>query len=121
MFRLAYRGGVTTGIVAPLTRGFVSGINAAFSTGARHKLGRGALVSGAGAVHVTVHPGGSASVSTQLAALRHLLLSDAGGDMGVWLERVRAVRIETSPHLLHRDIRRFIVLNFAVIRGRRRS
>ena len=91
--RLAYRAGVTTGIVAPQTRGFLAGLNTAFSTGARHKLEKGALVQEIGAVHVAVHPVGSPSVSTQIAALRHLLLGESSGDVKEWFRRIGKVRV----------------------------
>ncbi|KAI0825194.1 carbohydrate esterase family 9 protein [Trametes gibbosa] len=74
---LAYRSGVTTGIVAPQSSGFLAGLNAAFSTGARHKLEPGALVQEVGGLHVAIHPVGTPSVSTQIAALRRLLLGGA--------------------------------------------
>ncbi|KAM5543998.1 hypothetical protein V8D89_002615 [Ganoderma adspersum] len=86
---LAYRAGVTTGIVAPQTRGFLAGLNTAFSTGARHKLEKGALVQEAGAVHVAIHPVGSPSVSTQIAALRHLLLGETSGDVKEWFGKIK--------------------------------
>ncbi len=89
---LAYRAGVTTGIVAPQTRGFLAGLNTAFSTGARHKLEMGALVQEAGAVHVAIHPIGSPSVSTQIAALRHLLLGETSGDVKEWFKKIKRVR-----------------------------
>ncbi|KAI0748925.1 composite domain of metallo-dependent hydrolase [Fomes fomentarius] len=97
---LAYRSGVTTGIVAPQTSGFLAGLNTAFSTGARHKLTEGALVQEAGAVHVAIHQVGSPSVSTQIAALRNLLLGETRGDVKEWFGRIKAgevpLVIETS-------------------------
>ncbi|KAI1784439.1 composite domain of metallo-dependent hydrolase [Ganoderma leucocontextum] len=86
---LAYRAGVTTGIVAPQTHGFLAGLNTAFSTAARHKLEKGALVQEAGAVHVAIHPVGSPSVSTQIAALRHLLLGETTGDVKEWFGKIK--------------------------------
>ena len=90
--RLAYRSGVTTGIVAPQTSGFLAGLNTAFSTGARHKLVQGALVQDAGAVHAAIHQVGSPSVSTQIAALRNLLLGETRGDVKEWFGKIKAVR-----------------------------
>ncbi|KAH8116643.1 composite domain of metallo-dependent hydrolase [Phellopilus nigrolimitatus] len=76
---LGYRAGVTTGITAPKHRGFLSGLSTAFGLGAAHKLEKGALVQEVAAVHVTVgHMGKTPSISTQIAALRHLLLDDGG-------------------------------------------
>jgi len=70
---LAYRGGVTTAISAPVTYGFLAGLGVAFSTGARHKLEDGAVVRSVTALHVHVGPAQGASVSTQIATLRKLL------------------------------------------------
>ena len=91
---------MTTGIVAPQTRGFLAGLNTAFSTGARHKLEKGALVQEIGAVHVAIHPVGSPSVSTQIAALRHLLLGETSGDVKEWYSKIRRVRRLRSLFLL---------------------
>ena len=79
--------------MAPQTRGFLAGLNTAFSTGAKHKLAQGAIVQESGTVHVAVHPGGSQSVSTQIAALRHLLLNQTDGELGRAFERIRKVRL----------------------------
>jgi hypothetical protein len=74
---LAYlRGGVTAGIVAPQARGFLAGVGAAFATGAANKLEKGALISDDVALHVRVSVALPASVSTQIAALRGLLLAE---------------------------------------------
>ncbi|KAG5648502.1 hypothetical protein DXG03_003113 [Asterophora parasitica] len=83
----AYQAGVTTAIVAPATRGFLSGLSTVFSTGAAHKLARGAIVQDVAALHVKVGSS-SASVSTQIGTLRHLLL---GGGKGTLAERFRQV------------------------------
>jgi hypothetical protein len=75
---LAYlRGGVTAGIVAPQSSQFLSGLSASFSTSATHKLARGAIVDPEAALHVTISLGlgFATSVSTQIAALRRLLLT----------------------------------------------
>ena len=82
---------MTTGIVAPQSGGFLAGLNTAFSTGAGHKLARGALVQDAGAVHVAIHQVGSPSVSTQIAALRHLLLGETTGDVKEWFGKIKTV------------------------------
>ncbi|KAF7323766.1 Carbohydrate esterase family 9 protein [Mycena kentingensis (nom. inval.)] len=73
---LAYRNGITTGVTAPMSGGFLSGLSVAFSTRSPHKLVDGALVQGVTALHVTLSLNGRASVSTQMAALRGLLLGD---------------------------------------------
>lgn len=74
IYRLAYRSGVTTAISAPVSYSFLAGLGVAFSTGARHKLEDGAVVRPMTALHVHVGPGQGASVSTQIATLRRLLL-----------------------------------------------
>lgn len=93
---IAYRAGVTTGIVAPASGGFLSGVSTAFSLAAPHKLADGAIVQESGAVHVAIHPMGVPSVSTQIAALRRLLLHSSEGDAGVWFDKVKNV----SPAVL---------------------
>lgn len=94
----AYRAGVTTGIVSPQSDGFLSGLSAAFSLAAPHKLAAGAVVQRAGAVHVAIHRGEAQSVSTQVAALRRLLLlgsdsdnlkTEEEGELGAWFARIR--------------------------------
>ncbi|EJF61656.1 composite domain of metallo-dependent hydrolase [Dichomitus squalens LYAD-421 SS1] len=85
----AYRAGVTTGIVSPQSNGFFSGLNTAFSLATPHKLADGAIVQRAGAVHVSIHLGSQQSVSTQIAALRHLLLNQTDGDLGEWFDGIR--------------------------------
>ncbi|KAM5537547.1 hypothetical protein V8D89_008760 [Ganoderma adspersum] len=86
----AYRAGVTTGIVSPQSDGFLSGVSAAFSLAAPHKLAEGAIVQRAGAVHVAIHRGEAQSVSTQVAALRRLLLDSdrTEGELGTWFARI---------------------------------
>ncbi|KAH8116645.1 composite domain of metallo-dependent hydrolase [Phellopilus nigrolimitatus] len=84
---LAYRSGVTVGVTAPTHDGFFGGLSTAFGLGAAHKLESDALVQEVAAVHVAIgHSGSSASVSTQIAALRRLLLEPAPGDVGMWFK-----------------------------------
>ena len=98
---LGYRAGVTVGVVSPITydvftasRAFLSGLSAAFSLGSAHKLEGGAVVQDIVAVHVAVgHSVTSASVSTQIAALRHLLLHPPPGEAKKWFQEVANVRI----------------------------
>ncbi|KAJ7090098.1 hypothetical protein C8R44DRAFT_751081 [Mycena epipterygia] len=71
----AYRGGVTTAIVARQGNGFLQGIGAAFCVGARNALARGAIVQAETSLHVSLHSGMAASVSTQIAALRECCYS----------------------------------------------
>jgi len=75
-FRLAYRAGVTKAIVAPIHYGFFGGLGTSFSTGAAHKLADGAVIHQVTALHVAVgHLSSRPSISTQIAALRALLLA----------------------------------------------
>ena len=74
-FRLAYRAGVTKAVVAPVHYGFFGGLGTSFSTGAVHKLADGAVIQEVTALHVSVgHFASRPSISTQIAALRSLLL-----------------------------------------------
>lgn len=74
---LAYRAGVIKAVVAPVHYGFFAGLGAEFSTGAMHKLADGAVIQEVTALHFSVGHFTSSSrpsISTQIAALRHLLL-----------------------------------------------
>ena len=82
--RLAYHSGVVAGITAPSSKGLLSGLSAAFATGASHRLEHGAILQDVTALHIHLSQDYStiASVSTQMAALRKLLLGqDVGGDV----------------------------------------
>ncbi|KAF9653278.1 carbohydrate esterase family 9 protein [Thelephora ganbajun] len=98
---LAYRGGVTTAISAPVSYGFLAGLGVAFSTGARHKLEDGAVVRPITALHVHVGPGQEASVSTQIATLRKLLID--GAKHGAF-QRVAQGKIPLVVHTHSADI-----------------
>ncbi|OJT07645.1 hypothetical protein TRAPUB_1485 [Trametes pubescens] len=65
------------------------GMSTTFSLAAPHKLADGAIVQESGAVHVAIHPMGVPSVSTQIAALRRLLLHPSEGEAGVWFDKVK--------------------------------
>ncbi|KAK0218162.1 hypothetical protein IW262DRAFT_1449299 [Armillaria fumosa] len=101
---LAYRSGVTTAIVAPVARGLISGLTAAFSTGSAHKLQKGAVVQDATALHVIVSLNSPISVSTQIATLRRLLLGRGSGDLGTQFERVAAGKIPLVIDVDNADI-----------------
>ena len=73
--------GVTVGITAPISRGFISGLSTAFNTGSPHKLAPGAVLQDVTAFHVSIDSGAS-SVSTQIAVLRSLLKGNGDGDLG---------------------------------------
>lgn len=67
------------GITSPSHTGFLSGVGAFFSLDSPHKLANGSVVE-EGGVHVSVgHGHGQASISTQIAALRRLLLQAVDG------------------------------------------
>ncbi|KAG5639405.1 hypothetical protein H0H81_002937 [Sphagnurus paluster] len=83
----AYRFGVTTGIVAPTSSGFLSGLSTAFSTGVAHRMVEGAVLQNVTALHVTVGHS-KASVSTQIATLRRLILGGGDGDLAVRFHQV---------------------------------
>jgi len=74
-FSLAYRAGVTKAVVAPVHYGFFGGLGTSFSTGAMHKLADGAVIQEVTALHFSIgHFASRPSISTQIAALRCLLL-----------------------------------------------
>ncbi|EPS99813.1 hypothetical protein FOMPIDRAFT_1060582 [Fomitopsis schrenkii] len=90
---LAYRAGVTKGISAPAHRGFYAGLGTTFFTGATNRLDKGAIIQETTAVHITVRPELSVSVSTQVAALRRMLLHPVDGDAGDWFRAVGEGRV----------------------------
>ena len=90
---MAYRMGVTTGIVAPIHEGFLSGLSTSFSTGARHRLSEGAIIQDENALHVSIKHIGFPSVSTQIGTLRRLLLHpDENTDIGRWFKKIAEAR-----------------------------
>ncbi|KAJ7685890.1 hypothetical protein B0H17DRAFT_985428 [Mycena rosella] len=97
----AYRGGVTTAIVAPMGRDFLLGMGAAFATGASNALAKGAIVQSETALHIAVNSQMPASVSTQIAALRNLLFSSSAS--GPW-SRVQSAAIPLVITVHNADI-----------------
>ncbi|KAF8897044.1 carbohydrate esterase family 9 protein [Gymnopilus junonius] len=79
---LAYRSGVTIAVTAPSHNRFFGGLGTSFSLGASHKLEEGAIVQAVTAVHMSIRHSSKLSVSTQIAALRRLLLGSHEGDVG---------------------------------------
>ena len=69
--RLSFISGVSTAITAPVG---TIGISTAFYTGARNALEDGAILQEDVALHLQISRDSSASVSTQIAALRKTLL-----------------------------------------------
>ncbi|CDO72361.1 hypothetical protein BN946_scf184977.g58 [Trametes cinnabarina] len=100
----AYRYGVTTGVVAPQGSGFLAGLSTAFSTAAAHKLEDGALVQEVGGLHVSIHPRGKPSVSTQIAALRELLLGGGTGELKHWVNKIREGEVPLVVEVESADI-----------------
>lgn len=96
--RLAYRSGVSTAITSPISDGLLGGLGTYFSLGAKHKLEREAVLSDVTAVHVAVlhQIAGGPSVSTQIAALRRLLLGPYTGERGASFEAVVKVLIHDT-------------------------
>lgn len=75
--RLAYRAGVTAGVSAPLTDGFLSGVSTAFGTGLPHRLAEGAILQTEAALHFDL-TSESPSISTQISALRNIFVAREG-------------------------------------------
>ncbi|KAF7323617.1 Carbohydrate esterase family 9 protein [Mycena kentingensis (nom. inval.)] len=75
---LAFRNGITTAVVAPVSYGFLGGLSTVFRTDAPHKLADGAVTQDVAALHVTVSMNLRASVSSQIGALKALLGSASG-------------------------------------------
>lgn len=88
---LAYRAGVTSAITAPSHDRFYSGLGTFFSLGGMHKLQEGAIIQEVTGVHVAVRHFGTPSVSTQIAALRRLLLGPSEGAAGSWFKKAADV------------------------------
>jgi hypothetical protein len=91
---LAYRAGVTMGITAPSHTGFYSGLSTVFSLGAMHKLEEGAVLQDVAGLHISVSHFGGVSISTQIAALRRLLLDPPKATSALWFQQV----IEVSAY-----------------------
>jgi hypothetical protein len=105
--RMAYRSGVTLGttsFVKPLPWGrssIIAGVSTTFCTGCYHAMERGSIIQQFSAVHVAVHRAHpfsrekQASVSSQIAGLRRLLLGWEGQETetGKWFKRAAEVRV----------------------------
>jgi hypothetical protein len=88
---------VTTAVVAPQGNGFLQGLGTAFDVGAPHALSAGAIVQDETSLHISLHSGMRASVSTQIAALRRLLFDD---DASRPWTRVRKVCVFSGRSIL---------------------
>lgn len=89
--RLAYRSGVTVGVTAPSSSGFLDGLGTAFNTRSPNRLASGAVVQDITALHVNIDST-KPSVSTQIAALRHLLNGGGEGELKAHFANVVKVR-----------------------------
>ncbi|KAF9012180.1 composite domain of metallo-dependent hydrolase [Hymenopellis radicata] len=105
---LAYRSGVTSAVVSPQvsleTHGFFSGLATAFSTGAKHKLERGAVIKDVSGLHVILSMAASHSVSTMVGTLRRLLSGQAHGDIGEQFESIVEGRLPLVIYAHNADI-----------------
>ena len=107
---MAYRTGVTSGISSPMHSGFISGVGAYFTLDSAHKLSDGAVVK-EGGVHVRLGHG-SVGISTQVAALRHLLLGAIenvnSGGASTWFHKVVNVGHSLTQHISYRTYSKFM-------------
>jgi hypothetical protein len=88
LIRLAYRGGVTAAVTAPIHSGFIGGLSVAFNTGATNRLSKGGILQKVAALHVTInHDVKQPSVSAQISALRNLLSGNGRGEMGEYFRK----------------------------------
>lgn len=89
MTSLAYRSGVTKGVTAPTHTRFLSGLSTVFSLGVMHDFEPGAIIQNVAGLHISIrHFSGTPSISTQIAALRRLLLDPLKGAWTEWLKLV---------------------------------
>jgi len=107
---LAYHSGVTTGITAPTGSLFYAGLSTAFSTGALNKLDKEAVVQDINALHVSIRHFGLPSVSTQVGALRRLLLDPPKGGAGQYFKAVADGRVTLVVNTDSADIIATVVL-----------
>ncbi|KAL4067994.1 hypothetical protein J3A83DRAFT_3786026 [Scleroderma citrinum] len=96
---LAYRGGVTAGVVAP-QGSFIQGVSTAFSLGASNSLHNATIESDV-ALHIKITMDTSQSVSSQISALRNLLFGNDGDDI---IKRVREGRSTLVVDVNNADI-----------------
>lgn len=87
---LAYRSGVSVGIVAPRSAGdnVFSGLSTAFSTSSPHKLAQGAIIQECTALHFTLSMSSKVSVGTQIAILRQVLLREIHSELEPLIKKV---------------------------------
>ncbi|KAK2463223.1 hypothetical protein APHAL10511_004878 [Amanita phalloides] len=85
---LAYRAGVTSAISVPAHKGFIAGLSVQVSTGAMNKMEKGAIIEDVVAIHISIRRSHHSSVSTEIAALRRLLMKPPKGAIGYWTGQV---------------------------------
>ncbi|EJD37990.1 composite domain of metallo-dependent hydrolase [Auricularia subglabra TFB-10046 SS5] len=83
---IAYLSGVSTAVTAPVHSGLIGGLSVAFSLGAPYKLAKGAVQKRVVALHASINKGSAVSISTQISALRRLLLGNGPGDAGKYFK-----------------------------------
>ncbi|KAJ7253708.1 carbohydrate esterase family 9 protein [Mycena haematopus] len=101
---LAYRSGVTSAVTAPTSGGFLAGLSTVFSTAAAHKLVDGAVIQEVAALHVRLSLSSGISVSTQIAALRDLLLNEGQGQLSQRFSDAAAGKIPLVVNVESADI-----------------
>jgi hypothetical protein len=86
--RIAYRAGVTSAVSVPMHQMFLGGLSVAFSLGSPNMLATGAIIKPVTALHVSiVDHVQQPSISTQIGALRSLLLGNEEGDVGMYFNK----------------------------------
>ncbi|KIY68393.1 hypothetical protein CYLTODRAFT_421612 [Cylindrobasidium torrendii FP15055 ss-10] len=85
---IAYRAGVTNAVATARRNSAPAGMGAAISTGAKHKLEKGALIAEDASFHISMSMNFDESVSTMIGSLRYLLSGSAGGEIGAIFERI---------------------------------
>ncbi|KAJ3568393.1 hypothetical protein NP233_g5742 [Leucocoprinus birnbaumii] len=101
---LAYRYGVTSAVTAPAHQAFAGGLGVAFSLGALNKMEKNAVIQDVTSLHVSVGHFTKPSVSSQIAALRRLLLGPPSGEVGAEFEKVKQGRIPLVVEAHNADI-----------------
>ncbi|KDR75829.1 hypothetical protein GALMADRAFT_248549 [Galerina marginata CBS 339.88] len=100
---LAYRSGVTVGVTAPSSSGFLNGLGTAFSTGLSHRLVNGAVLAEITAMHITIDSS-SPSVGTHIAVLRSLLNGEGERELGIQFKNIMQGRLPLVIQVQSADI-----------------
>lgn len=100
---LAYRAGVTSGIVAPVASGMISGLGTVFDTGAPHRLFKSAVMQESTAFHVAIGTS-EVSISTQIATLRHLLFGNGKGALAAQFQQILRGKLPLVVDVHNADI-----------------